>query len=226
MPQEPTRVNQSLRRIITYGLGSCLTYSVITWLSFQFVYGQGHQQRPLLSFLGCYGAAFLFYCLALREVRRGQQMNPINLRVIISFTLGFRAIVLWSQPIQEDDFYRYLWDGKVVASGLNPYAVSPQRVKEARADDVLIRPYVRIGQQEPEFARILARVNYPTVPTIYPPLAQGLFAVTALVAPGSFIFVYRRQDELFRWVIWLEYVPFYSLLVWDWLKTQRNSRIA
>lgn len=191
-------------RLILCGFASCLTYSVISWLSLQFIYGHSYQQRPILSFLGCYGVAFLLYCLAWREGRRFRHVDYSLTFIVLSFALCFRTILLLSQPIQEDDFYRYLWDGKVVASGLNPYAISPQAVRDAHQNDIRLQPYTRILQHDPNFALILARVNHPTVPTIYPPLAQGLFGVIALLAPGS-LFVLRLSllcfDAALCWLI-------------------------
>lgn len=176
--------------LILLGLGSCVVYSVMTRLSLQFIYGQGHQQRPILAFLGCYGAGFLLYSVACWHVHRLFSQDTRCLWIVLGFAVCFRVILLLSNPIQEDDFYRYLWDGKVVASGLNPYLLAPQTVREARAEDTRVQPYARIAQQEPGFALILSRVNHPEVPTIYPPLAQGLFGVSALIAPGS-LFVLR-----------------------------------
>jgi alpha-1,6-mannosyltransferase len=176
--------------LVLLGLGSCVVYGVMTWLSFQFIYGQGHQQRPILTFLACYGVGFLLYGAACWYVRRSLSQNDLCLRIILGFAICFRVILLLSTPIQEDDFYRYLWDGKVVASGLNPYLFAPQTVREARAEDTLVQPYARIAQHDPGLALILSRVNHPEVPTIYPPLAQGLFALSAMIAPGN-LFVLR-----------------------------------
>ena len=176
--------------LILLGLGSCVVYGVMTWLSFQFIYGQGHQQRPILAFLACYGVGFLLYGAACWYVHRSRSQNDLCLRLVLGFAICFRVILLLSDPIQEDDFYRYLWDGKVVASGLNPYLFAPQTVREARAEDALVLPYACIVQHDPGLALILSRVNHPEVPTIYPPLAQALFGVSAMIAPGN-LFVLR-----------------------------------
>jgi hypothetical protein len=163
---------------------------MMTWLSFQFIYGQGHQQRPILAFLACYGVGFLLYGAACWYIRRPLSHSNRCLWIVLGFAVSFRVILLLSNPIQEDDFYRYLWDGTVVARGLNPYLLAPQAVREGRAEDARVQPYARIAQHEPGVALILSRVNHPEVPTIYPPLAQGLFAVGAIIAPGS-LFVLR-----------------------------------
>ena len=156
-------------------------------MSFAFVYGQGHRQRPFLTFLGCYAAAFVLYWLALCALPRLSRSHgdPGLLGLILGFAVLFRVVMLWSNPIQEDDFYRYLWDGKVVASGLNPYRFAPQAIELMKEGDDSLQPYAQIVKEDPAMAVVLARVNHSDVPTIYPPLAQGVFALAAFIAPGN-----------------------------------------
>lgn len=79
----------------------------------------------------------------------------------MAFAVILRVIMLLAPPTLSDDIYRYRWDGKVQASGRNPYAATPAdpRLEELRDDE-------------------WAQINYPRIRTIYPPLAQGLFAIT------------------------------------------------
>ena len=116
------------RRLAVLGVLSLVLYAAIAWLSQSFSYGQGHQERPILSFVGLYGAAFLVYAVAVWQVRR-QATESGSLALVLVFAALFRMVLLFSEPIQEDDFYRYLWDGKLVASGLNPYRFSPRAVQ-------------------------------------------------------------------------------------------------
>lgn len=166
-----------------FGFLSLLIYGGIAWLSHSFVYGQGYAQRPILAFLALYAGAFVLYAyvlgFAMPYVKREQ-----NLSLILFFAVLFRVALLFSNPIQEDDFYRYLWDGQVTASGLNPYGIAPTTIQKRQEGS---EDYARIITANPVFAEILARVNHPHVPTIYPPLAQGIFGATALVAPGSLL---------------------------------------
>jgi len=39
------------------------------------------------------------------------------------FIIGF--FYIGSEPAFENDHYRYIWEGKVISHGLNPYAASP-----------------------------------------------------------------------------------------------------
>jgi len=43
-------------------------------------------------------------------------------------------------------------------------------------------------------------------------LLSGLLGLYYL----SFYFIYRGKVETFEWVVWLEYLPFYGMLLWEW----------
>ncbi len=62
-------------------------------------------------------------------------------------------------PSLSDDAWRYLWDGRLIDSGVNPYRHVP-------ADSSLRRLHDDLYQRQ----------GYPTTHTIYPPGAQLLFA--------------------------------------------------
>ncbi len=169
--------------VLVPGLLSVAVYVGMAWLSHAFVYGTGHADRPIVAYLSLYAAAFAVYGVAVWSVTR-PRTTPTALLPIVVFGVLFRGILLYSEPIQEDDFYRYLWDGKVVASGLNPYRYSPQQVADAGADETgSLQAYRAVADDG--FARILSRVNHPHLPTVYPPSAQAAFGLAAMLAPGS-----------------------------------------
>jgi glycosyl transferase family 87 len=185
--------------LVLLGTLSLLVYGGIAWLSQEFVYGQGHAQRPILSFVGLYIGAWLFSMLAFRQVRQWS-CRRLDVWLLIVFACSFRLVLLFSHPIQEDDFYRYLWDGKVLMNELNPYRVAPLRVLNftkglgplaespvPAADDEDLPRLATILVQDGKFGLILSRVNHPAVPTIYPPLAQAVFGLSALAAPGNLL---------------------------------------
>jgi len=189
----------SRRYLLLLGTLSLLVYGGIAWLSQGFMYGQGHAQRPILAFVGLYIAAWLFSMLAFRQVRQSP-CQRLEVWLLMAFACLFRLVLLFSQPIQEDDFYRYLWDGEVLANGLNPYRVAPLSVLNftkglspsaelplRAADEDDLPRLASIPAHDGRFALILSRVNHPAVPTIYPPLAQAVFALSALAAPGSLL---------------------------------------
>lgn len=123
-------------------------------------------------FLASYAADFVLYalitCAALRA-RPGQEMpgGPAMLRVIVALACVFRATLLFAPPCLSDDLYRYRYDGRVVLSGGNPYLEPP-------ASRTLSFPSDPLDD----------RVAHREVRTIYPPLAQLLFAAGVALAPG------------------------------------------
>jgi hypothetical protein len=80
-------------------------------------------------------------------------------------------VVLWfSEPVMETDFYRYLWDGRVLAHGINPYLYAPLDPALDQVD-ALYRSYI----------------NWAQFRTIYPPVTQFVFALGHLVAADSLL---------------------------------------
>ncbi len=87
---------------------------------------------------------------------------------ILAIALASRAIVLFSPILFDDDIYRYIWDGKVLVHGFNPFVYPPQADELAGLRDVH-----------------WAQIGYPEVRTIYPPGSQLLFALSRLLGLGS-----------------------------------------
>lgn len=82
--------------------------------------------------------------------------------VILGVALLLRLLLVGAPPQLSDDSYRYLWDGGNLLRGTNPYAAAPATVTPP-----------------PERAGLHARINHPQHVTIYPPMAQLLFAAGA-----------------------------------------------
>ena len=174
------------RWLTVLGVLSLVLYAVIACLSQSFSYGHGYQDRPILGFVGVYGLVFIVYAVAVWRVKR-QATEAAPFTLVLIFAALFRLVVLFSEPIQEDDFYRYLWDGKVVASGLNPYRFTPREVQTDNGKEGPLQPYRELTETDARFALLLSRVNHPDVPTLYPPVAQAVFGLAALIAPGSLL---------------------------------------
>lgn len=74
-----------------------------------------------------------------------------------------RGVLLASPPTLSDDLFRYLWEGRASLGGENPYLTPP-------ADPAWPADPIR------------SQVNHPTISSIYPPLAQWLFAGLGAIA--------------------------------------------
>ena len=89
--------------------------------------------------------------------------QSVALPVILIAAAAMRLALLFSEPTLSSDIYRYIWDGRVQASGTNPYRYVP-----AASELVPLR--------DPD---IWAHINRAGHVTIYPPVAQSVFfAVT------------------------------------------------
>ncbi len=76
---------------------------------------------PYVSFRVIVGLYFFIALFNLKKIKN----NKLWFGAIIGVGLLSRLILIPSQPVLEDDYYRYLWDGAVTAHGYNPYVYSP-----------------------------------------------------------------------------------------------------
>ena len=134
---------------------------------------------PVLTFVSVYSVLGLAF-VALTWLVWRTAGTRADTRTLLWVTLGaglvFRLLLIPTEPILEDDYQRYLWDGGVTAEGLNPYAVAPEDVSAGQA------PVAFLPLAE-EAGVTLERVNHPELRTIYPAVAQGAFALAHVIAP-------------------------------------------
>lgn len=125
--------------------------------------------------------------------------GPGVLAVIAVCGLLLRAAAWPSQPILEDDFHRYLWDGATVSAAVSPYRFAPSEVL-AGADGVP----ERLRLEALSGGDTVARINHPGLTTIYPPVAQAAFLLAHVVAPfslGAFKAVLLSADLIAVWLV-------------------------
>src|ERR1041385_4415487 len=101
------------------------------------------------------------------SVTRRPSSTNSTLLIAIAFAVLFRASILFAPPYLSDDIYRYIWDGRVQAAGINPYRYVPAapELVQLRDNDI----YPKINRRE--YAH-----------TIYPPVAQLVFLLTTRIS--------------------------------------------
>lgn len=100
--------------------------------------------------------------------------NEISVKYVISLVaIGviLRIIFIPIHPTGSDDYYRYVWDGKVQASGINPYEYAP-------SDQALSFLHTE---------NLPRLVNHAEMKTIYPPLAEIVFYTAYLIGGDSYL---------------------------------------
>ena len=114
----------------------------------------------IINFCICFfiGVGFFF------KNRAGKEFS---LKEILFIAIALRIMLLFVNPVTSDDYYRYLWDGRVQAEGLNPYQYSPEELTQLHYD--VIYP----------------KVTYPDIKTIYPPLSQVVFYLGYIISGAN-----------------------------------------
>jgi alpha-1,6-mannosyltransferase len=100
-------------------------------------------------------------CLALAATGIAERGSSTRiLWLIVALAVGLRCFLLTLEPLLSSDIYRYVWDGRVQAAGINPYRYVPDAPALASLRDAAIYPHI----------------NRPdSAVTIYPPVAQMFF---------------------------------------------------
>jgi hypothetical protein len=159
-------------------------FGILLSISGKFAYEIPLNQKPsLILFILIFLAGTIYLCL-IPMLKHSSYQRKI---LILIFTSGllFRILMLYSTPILEDDFYRYLWDGAVTSSGINPYVYSPKQILANGKDEIEIPE--RLLDLAEESGMIIHRINHPYVRTIYPLVAQVFFAISYKIKPWSVI---------------------------------------
>ncbi len=103
-----------------------------------------------------YTAAFIAYTLCL------PQEDPGQLKMALVAAVLVRIALVFSFPQLSDDVFRFVWDGRLIHEGLNPYAWSPGEL-------VGTRPFLTHNLYD--------QLNSPNYYTIYPPITQFIFYI-------------------------------------------------
>lgn len=136
--------------------------------------------------------------------------NKVWLYIIIGGGLLIRVIFIPAYPVVENDFYRYLWDGAVTAHGINPYKYSP---KEALEDSSSRKMPAELHILAEESGEIIQKINHPHIRTIYPPVAQAVFALSYYLFPW----------KIWGWKILILFLDLVSLFLFFKLLVKFNK---
>ena len=108
---------------------------------------------------------FTFYLLFYRKV------NQVNTLALIGVSLLFRTIFLFGLPTLSDDLYRFIWDGRLLVNGFNPYDYLPTKALTLNVDGVDTELFNKLNSR-----------NYYTV---YPPVIQYIYGLASYLFPAD-----------------------------------------
>ncbi|MBW4024218.1 MAG: DUF2029 domain-containing protein [Proteobacteria bacterium] len=117
-------------------------------------------------FVGVLGIGVLVYFSAVRLVLR-RPMPRWAIWFVLGVALVMRVVLIANPMLLSSDIYRYVWDGRVQAHGINPYRYIPADPALKPLRDAAIYPNIN--------RRTYAR-------TIYPPAAEVVFAIVGRIS--------------------------------------------
>jgi len=114
--------------------------------------------------------------------------------LIVIGGIAVQLAALSAGPQGSDDLYRYIWDGRVQAAGIDPYQYAPAAPQLVSLRDPFLwnaqAPYcVHAGMRLDSSTQVAApgctRINRPIVHTIYPPVAEAYFLGVHYLSPAG-----------------------------------------
>jgi len=125
------------------------------------------ERTQSVELISVYSLLFALYlwCLSNREDYSARKWSTL---AIIT-----RLGLLFALPALSDDFYRFIWDGRLMAGGINPFSELPIFFTEP-------------SNQMPGLTTdLFSKLNSPEYFAIYPPLNQMIFWMAALIGGNS-----------------------------------------
>ena len=111
-------------------------------------------------------------CLAIAAMRLATTLAATpTLVVLFGVGLILRVVLFATPPLLSDDIYRYIWDGRILNAGFNPFLHVPADPVLASLRDGSIWPHVD-------------KKDYAV--TIYPPVAQAIFGLVTRIADSLY----------------------------------------
>ena len=101
---------------------------------------------PFVSFLYQMLVLWVIYLIAAGTVLRSEAADRNNaaIFIILFFAILYRLLLVPTQPVLSTDIYRYIWDGRVQAHGINPYQYSPDDKALSNLQDEAIYSHMNL----------------------------------------------------------------------------------
>ncbi|MEN3323074.1 mannosyltransferase [Mariniflexile soesokkakense] len=142
----------------------------VSCVFFYFAFAYNLVRTDYIKLITLYSALFfIFYKLV--------QLLKTQLVFLTWLAFIFRAIFILAIPNLSQDFYRFIWDGRMILEGFNPYLHT-------------VEPFISVGEfpvsQAQELRNGMGELNASHF-TNYPPLNQLYFVIAGLFAGKSIL---------------------------------------
>ena len=143
---------------------------ILASVAFYFSFSYDLQRENFIKLITLYFALFFFFFKLV-------QLEKSNIKLLTGAAILFRVIFLFSIPNLSQDFYRFIWDGRMFLEGWNPYLYLPKDlILEGTA------PIAQATELHQGMGSLSAR-HY----TNYPPLNQFCFIIAGIFSGKSIL---------------------------------------
>ncbi|WP_395047759.1 mannosyltransferase [Flavobacterium sp.] len=128
------------------------------------------ERTDFLALLFSFGILFFFTYKII-------QIEKNNFNFLILISLLFRLLFIFSLPNLSQDFYRFIWDGRLILLGLNPFTNLP--------NDLILDPNFTLSQAHELVGKMgnLSASHFSN----YPPINQLFFVVAGFFSNHSIL---------------------------------------
>lgn len=123
-------------------------------------------REDTLMLIAAYSIGFVGFLASLKYA-------DFSAKEILILGIGVRMMLFFSLPNLSDDFYRFIWDGRLIDLGINPFSHTPE---------FYIQGNVQFSSLSLD---LYEKLNSQSYFTIYPPISQLLFWLSATLSPNS-----------------------------------------
>ncbi len=117
------------------------------------------ERSNFLHLISVYGSLFLIAYILQKN------SGPHNFRLLFLSGILFRFCLIFSIPALSDDFYRFVWDGRIQQLGINPFDFTPTQFIKQHSDPLL--------------HKIFPYLNSPDYYSVYPQICQSIFKIAS-----------------------------------------------
>ena len=139
-------------------------------LSFYWLFAYNVIRTEYTKLIVLYGLLWLVFLLLLK-------FSKENIKFLTVVAFVFRAIFIIAIPNLSQDFYRFIWDGRMILEGFNPYLYTPESFLQKGEFPIAQTEALYLGMGPLNGSHF----------TNYPPIKQLCFTIAGLISGHSIL---------------------------------------
>jgi alpha-1,6-mannosyltransferase len=149
------------------GTAQITVFTVLSLIGYTWL-GYGTVRSDFGQLIILFGFLCALYVLALQR-----KVFNVKFPLIIGSAMLLRVSLMFMTPNLTDDYFRFIWDGLLYSHSYNPYLILPsQFIQSSHAIAGITNS-------------LYAGLNSPNYYTVYPPICQFIFGLSAKLAGGN-----------------------------------------